>query len=147
METEAEKQLALIADTRARLADQLTTPWWYHLSLAALMGILVLAIGLGLRNGWLAMVFVVVAFGEGVLIGAYRSTMGVWTATREVFPRWTFWVTFGAALVLFAASAAVHLWTAVLWPAWVLAAVTAVVFVALGRWTDAVWRRRLRVAA
>src|SRR5665647_896637 len=45
MENEAEEQLALIAETRARLADRLVTPWWYHLSLGALMGVLVLAIG------------------------------------------------------------------------------------------------------
>src|SRR5665647_931680 len=100
MENEAEEQLALIAETRARLADRLVTPWWYHLSLGALMGVLVLAIGLGIGNGW-----------------------------------------FGVALVLFGASAAVRLWTALVWPVWVIAAVTAVAFVVLGRWTDAVWRR------
>src|SRR5665648_957153 len=120
MENEAEEQLALIAETRARLADRLVTPWWYHLSLGALMG---------------------------VLVGAYRRTMGVWTATWDGFPRGTVWVAFGVALVLFGASAAVRLWTALVWPVWVIAAVTAVAFVVLGRWTDAVWRRRLRADA
>jgi cation transport ATPase len=147
MENEAEEQLALIADTRARLAARLTTPWWYHLSLAALMGVLVLAIGFGVGTGWFGLVVAVVVVGEGVLIGAYRSTMGVWTATWDGFPSSTVWVAFGVALALFAASAAVHLWTAVVWPIWVLAAVTVVGFVALGRWTDAVWRRRLRADA
>src|SRR5665648_1059666 len=120
MENEAEEQLALIAETRARLADRLVTPWWYHLSLGALMG---------------------------VLVRAYRRTMGVWTATWDGFPRGTVWVAFGVALVLFGASAAVRLWTALVWPVWVIAAVTAVAFVVLGRWTDAVWRRRLRADA
>jgi len=147
METEAEEQLALIAETRARLADRLVTPWWYHLSLGALMGVLVLAIGLGIGDGWFAVVVAVVVVGEGVLAGAYRRTMGVWTATWDGFPRSTVWVAFGVALVLFPASAAVRLWTAVVWPIWVLAAITAVGFVALGRWTDAVWRRRLRADA
>lgn len=147
MENEAEEQLALIAETRARLADRLVTPWWYHLSLGALMGVLVLAIGLGIGNGWFAVVVAVVVVGEGVLVGAYRRTMGVWTETWDGFPRWTAWVAFGVALVLFGASAAVHLWTALVWPVWVIAAVTAVAFVVLGRWTDAVWRRRLRADA
>src|ERR1035437_6402063 len=91
---------------------------------------------------WFALVVAVVVVGEGVLIGAYRSTMGVWTATWDGFPSSTVWVAFGVALALFAASAAVHLWAAVVWPIWVLAAVTVVGFVALGRWTDVVWRRR-----
>lgn len=147
MENEADEQLALIADTRARLADRLVTPWWYHLSLGALMGVLVLAIGLGIGNGWFAVVVAVVVVGEGVLVGAYRRTMGVWTETWDGFPRWTVWVAFGVALVLFVASAAVRLWTALVWPVWGLAAVTAVGFVVLGRWTDAVWRRRLRADA
>ena len=147
MENEAAEQLALIAETRARLADRLVTPWWYHLSLGALMGVLVLAIGLGIGNGWFAVVVAVVVVGEGVLVGAYRRTMGVWTATWDGFPRSTVWVAFGVALVLFVASAAVRLWTAVVWPIWVLAAVAVVGFVALGRWTDAVWRRRLRADA
>src|SRR5665647_1898343 len=122
MENEAEEQLALIAETRARLADRLVTPWWYHLSLAGLMGVLVLAIGLGIGNGWFLLVVVVVVVGEGVLVGAYRRTMGVWTATWDWdgFPRWTVWLAFGVALVLFVASAAVHLWTTLVWPVWVL---------------------------
>src|SRR5665648_1128302 len=82
MENEAEEQLALIAETRARLADRLVTPWWYHLSLGALMGVLVLAIGLGIGNGWFAVVVAVVVFGEGVLVGAYRRTMGAVSYTH-----------------------------------------------------------------
>src|SRR5665647_240400 len=147
MENEAEEQLALIAETRARLADrqdedahecaerQVVPPRRYQ------------AIGLGIGNGWFAVVIAVVVVGEGVLVGAYRRTMGVWTETWDGFPRWTVWVAFGVALVLFVASAAVRLWTALVWPVWVLAAVTAVGFVVLGRWTDAVWRRRLRADA
>src|SRR5665648_471856 len=135
MENEAEEQLALIAETRARLADRLVPPRRYQ------------AIGLGIGNGWFAVVVAVVVFGEGVLVGAYRRTMGVWTATWDGFPRGTVWVAFGVALVLFGASAAVRLWTALVWPVWVIAAVTAVAFVVLGRWTDAVWRRRLRADA
>jgi hypothetical protein len=146
MESEAEKQLALITDARARLADKLTTPWWYHLSLAALVGGFVLAFGLDLSNVWRAVVVCVLLFGEGVLIGAYWNTMGVRTAVRAAFPRSTFWVTFGVYLTLVGASWAMRLWTAATWPVWALGAATVVIFVALGRWTDAVWRRRLRGA-
>ena len=147
MENEAEEQLALIAEARARLAERLATPWWYHLSLAALMGGLSLAIGFGLGTGWFALVVAVVVVGEVVLVRAYRRTMGVWTATWDAFPSSMVWIAFGMALVLFSASAAVHLWAAVIWPVWVFAAVTVVGFVVLGHWTDAVWRRRLRADA
>jgi hypothetical protein len=147
MESKAEEQLALIAETRARLAERLSTPWWYHLSLAALMGVLVVAIGFGAGTGWFALAVVVVVVGEVVLFRAYRRTMGVWTATWDGFPSSTVWVAFGAALVLCVASASMHLWTTVVWPVWALAAVTVVGFVLLGRGTDAVWRARLRADA
>ena len=147
MENEAEAQLALIAATRGRLAERLVTPWWYHLSLGALMGVLALAIGLGIGKGWFVVVVAVVVVGEGVLVGAYRRTMGVWAERWDGFPRWALWVASGVALVLFVAAAAVHLWTALVWPVWILATATAVGFVVLGRWTDAVWRRRLMVDA
>src|SRR5450830_505522 len=147
METDAERQLALIADTRARAADRLVTPWWYHVALGVLMGTLVLAVGLGFGTWWYVVVVALVLVGEGVVVGAYRRVMRVWTTTWDAFPRWAIWIGFGVGLALVSAAAAVRLSTVIVWPVWVLAAVMFVHMVVLGRWTDAVWRARLRADA
>jgi len=146
METDAERQLSLIADARVRAADHLVTPWWYHLSLGVLMSGLVLANGLGFGTWWFAVVVALVLAGEAMLVSAYRRVMGVWTTTGEIVPRWVILVGFGVAIALVGAAVGVRLWTGLLWPVWVLAAAMFVYMVVLGRWMDVVWRKRLRTA-
>lgn len=147
MESDAEDRLALVADARARASDGLATPWWYHLTLAALTSALVLAIGLGLGTWWYAVVVVLVLVGEGVVVRAYRRTVGVWATTWDTFPRWALWLAFGVGLAPVVAAGVVRLWVGWAWPVWVLAALMFGYMVVLGRWSDGVWRARMRAAA
>lgn len=74
---EAGASLAAIADQRARLAERLVTPRWYHPVLGLLLAMLMLCVGvdspvvLGLG---LAVYFV----GLGLLVTVYRRRAGAW---------------------------------------------------------------------
>lgn len=67
--------LAAAAEARQKLAERISTPWWYHPALGLLMGLLILAVGGSIGNGLVVLPLVLVGtFGLGLL---YRNLSGV----------------------------------------------------------------------
>ncbi|WP_166789944.1 MULTISPECIES: hypothetical protein [unclassified Cryobacterium] len=67
--------LAAAAEARLKLAERISTPWWYHPALGLLMGLLVLAVGGSIGKGLVVLPLVLVGtLGLGLL---YRNLSGV----------------------------------------------------------------------
>jgi hypothetical protein len=147
MENEGAEQLAIIAETRAAVADRLITPWWYHPAL----GLMLAGYTVGLSLGGTAVRFAAVALflaGCGVLVTVYRRRTGVWISGFDA-GRASRWAKALGALagVALAASWSIAYWTDLTWPVWCLAAVAFAGAVLLGRRFDTALREQLRAGA
>lgn len=146
MENDAERQLALIADTRARLAERLPTPWWYHLSLGLVVGGMVagLALGFGEPEGLLVVLGLVAV--EVVVMLVHRNRAGVWSVAWDGYPRAYLWALCAVLGVLLTVACLVAARTDRTWPVVALAVAATVSYVTCGRVADARWRTALRTS-
>ena len=147
MESQYTEQLAVIADTRAAVADRLITPWWYHPILGLLLAGYVVAISLGSTVvKAVAVVLFVVAC--GALARTYRRLTGVWISGFEAgrAGRWAKGLGGLVAVVTLTAWATAY-WANLTWPVWCLAVAAFVGTVVLGRRFDTALRAQLRAGA
>ena len=141
---DAAAALGLVSASRARLADRLVTPWWYHPALGLLGGVAVLGHGSG-STALRLLGLVVFAVGCGVLVGSYRRLTGAWANGYRPGPARRYAVAGG--LVLgggIAASAASRAATDSLVAPAALALAVLLATVVLGRRYDDVLRADLR---
>ena len=147
MENQEQDALAVIAQTRAAVADRLVTVWWYHPLLGLLLAGYVVGICLGstLVRSITALVFVLGCLG---LMQAYRRLTGIWISGFGAgrASRWAQALS-ALAIATMAAGWAVAFWTDLTWPVWALAAVAFAGTVVLGRQFDVALRAQLRAGA
>lgn len=135
--------LTLVAGSRARLADRLVTPWWYHPVLGVLVGGVVAS--QALPSPWAMLALPVYLIGWALLVRSYRRLTGVWiSGFHPAAPKGVLWgVLVGVALLVL--TAAVLDVGFDLWWAPVIAGVLAVPIVVVGgRSFDRVLRASLR---
>lgn len=147
MENQSEEQLSIIAETRAAVADRLTTPWWYHPALGLLLAGYIVAFSLGGTLVRAAGAALLIA-GCLLLMNAYRRLTGVWISGFDAgrASRWA--KAMGAlAAVAMLMSWGIARWTELTWPLWVLFVATFAGTVLLGRRFDTALRAQLRAGA
>ena len=143
--------LADVDSARRSVADRLTTPWWYHPALGAILAAIMLVGALDLHDVVRLVVSLCGAIGIGLLVGAYQRTTGLWVDIRNLGPtsrRWWFayamivLVVTGSSLLPTASDRALPVWLAVL-----LAAVAVIATIVLGRRVDDAMRAEIRSGA
>lgn len=141
MENEATDALAAIQETRGKLADRLTTPWWYHPILGALIAQFILVQGLvDHRVKYLSTL--VLGLGCAWLIRAYKDRTGLVAGLPPgKLSALLFW-----AMLAAVGGMAMLVLLAELWPRWVVALAGAawLCVVIFGRAYDRAYRADLR---
>lgn len=148
-------ELATVQDTRARLADRIITPWWYHPAMGGLLAVLCLTLGLGSkRHAALSGLCIGGLFWLGYL---YRSLTGIdltaMSATRKNAPapgrRSTRLIYALAGIIGIVLFACVVVPDALGWPwfPWPAAVLLFAASIALGRAYDHAIRTDLRTKA
>jgi hypothetical protein len=138
----AREALDSITETRARIADRLVTPRWYHPILGAILGAIVLSPSI--PRPWNTIVIALAAAGIALLVQSYRRRTGVWVGGFSL-PRARRWawllaiVAVGCFLVGLAAADARNYLVAA-----VAAGVAAVAVMVIGPRSDAAVRADLR---
>lgn len=138
----AQDALDSLIATRARIADRLVTPWWYHPILGAILGALVFSPSI--PRPWNTLVVGLSAVGVGLLVQSYRRRTGVWVGGFSLprARRWA-WVLAVVALTCFLVGlAAADAHNHVL--ALIAAGVAAVAVVLIGPRSDAAIRAELK---
>ena len=141
---EARLALDVVRQGQTAAADRLVTPWWYHPALGGLVAMLVLACGVDVA--WVVPVAIVLfSLGLGILVGAYRSTTGMWISGHRAgrASRWAYVLgalCAGCVLVSFVARET----EASAWLSWVAAATAFVGTVIIGRRFDTELRDQIR---
>jgi MFS family permease len=141
---EARVALEAVRRGQAAAADRLTTPWWYHPALGALVALLVLACGSG--RYWLqAVAMIFFAIGTSALVAAYRSSTGMWISGHRAgrASRWAYAMGGLVAVCLIFSFLTAQAGGA-RWFTWLLALVAFVATIVLGRRFDAELRAQLR---
>lgn len=143
--------LADVAASRDSVADRLTTPWWYHPALGAILAAIVLVAALDLNTIVRLVVSLACAVGIGLLVAAYQRATGLWVDIRNLGPvsvRW--WLAYVVLIVVVVGTALVPSFTDVSLSARVAVLLTVVVFlgtVVLGRKMDVALRAEIRSGA
>ena len=140
--------LADVAASRDSVADRLTTPWWYHPALGAILAAIVLVAALDLNTIVRLVVSLACAVGLGLLVTAYQRATGLWVDIRNLGPvsvRW--WLAYVVLIVVVVGTALVPSFTDVSLSVRVAVMLTVVVFlgiVVLGRKMDEAMRAEIR---
>ena len=143
--------LADVAASRDSVADRLTTPWWYHPALGAILAAIVLVAALDLNTIVRLVVSLACAVGLGLLVTAYQRATGLWVDIRNLGPvsvRW--WLAYVVLIVVVVGTALVPSFTDVSLSVRVAVMLTVVVFlgtVVLGRKMDEAMRAEIRSGA
>jgi hypothetical protein len=144
MESDPARALDEVARSRARLADRLVTPWWYHPALGLMAGVLV-ATPAARSTAVTAAVLALYGVGVSLLVQAYRARTGVWVNGLRG-GRASRWAVALGVVIAVAFLTGITLDKALDWRAAPLAAgvVTGLATVLLGRQFDESLRRELR---
>lgn len=141
---DAQEALNVIESSRAKVADRLVTPWWYHPVLGLLAGAFVVAYTIG---GLAVMMSAAVVFflGIGLLMGAYKDKTGVWINGLKA-GRASWWTLPLVVIMIVCLGGAYyfHHVQVVDWPAWAAGIVVFVAVNVCGRRFDVALRSQLR---
>ncbi|MDX2358070.1 hypothetical protein [Dietzia sp. PP-33] len=143
--------LADVDAARHSVADRLITPWWYHPALGAIVAAIVLMGALDLPNLVRLPIALACAAGIGLLVSAYQRVTGLWVDARNLGPtsrKW--WLVYGVIAGMAVCASLIPLATGDAFPLWLsllLAVVTVVATIVLGRRVDSTMRAEIRSGA